>query len=170
MRERWSGIVLAVVVTSCGASVPEAEAPQSPEPSQQEATPAEQSPSDAAQPPPSAPAAEPAPATRAADGAAADEEAAESAAGGEGRAAELHIEAGVDDLLLELGGFSEQLTEALQASTPDCDSAERFRDAVCDLSRRICEIAGTGSLSSKCHDGKRRCEESHQDYARHCPQ
>ncbi len=159
------GVLCALVVQACGGATPEAETPtraspaEAPVPHERIADEAEQRSGDPAPEP--SPAPEPAPAPPAAG---ADDGAAEAegiAIAGDGSEA-------VSALALELAGMSSRFDDALGLASPDCDAAERFRDAVCSLSERICEIAQAGALSGRCSDGRRRCAQSRQRYAERC--
>jgi hypothetical protein len=64
----------------------------------------------------------------------------------------------------------DELSAALASS--DCDGAARYRDAVCDLSKKICELERqlptSTRGSSRCADGEQRCERARQRLAESC--
>lgn len=71
----------------------------------------------------------------------------------------------------ELGTRFEQFGEALEAA--DCDAAEHFRDRVCQLAERLCELSRDLPSSSRAHgdcaDGRDRCQQASRRYAERCP-
>jgi len=53
------------------------------------------------------------------------------------------------------------LENALSLSAPDCTTAWALRDRICDLSQRLCDLAGRSAepdVAERCTDGRGRCE------------
>jgi len=70
----------------------------------------------------------------------------------------------------DMDGWDDELGTAL--STGDCDQARLFRDNICGLADRICDIAARNpdydDVAAQCRDGRERCERSESTFTAHC--
>jgi hypothetical protein len=64
------------------------------------------------------------------------------------------------------------LDDTLGAGAPDCGAVKLLRDRICELSARICRIAGESApnpeLAAHCADAKPRCERAKSKVAGPC--
>ncbi len=63
-----------------------------------------------------------------------------------------------------------ELDQVLALAEPDCEAARQFRQMVCKLADRICDISDSvdSAQVSRCRDGRQRCAQSRTAYAKRC--
>lgn len=73
-------------------------------------------------------------------------------------------------LAAELSSADAAFGESLAEGRADCASAERFKDEICRLARRICELERSEprSTAPSCEDGRRRCEQAQRRFDEVC--
>jgi hypothetical protein len=69
-----------------------------------------------------------------------------------------------------LADASKELGNAWALASPDCAILRPLRDRICELSVRICLLAGPDpEIKARCDDGKRRCSDAKDRVGSQCP-
>jgi type IV secretory pathway VirB10-like protein len=78
----------------------------------------------------------------------------------------------VSESWTQLNVAFEEMASALALSVPDCGTAERFRQNVCALAERICNLERElpSTTPHNCSDGRSRCSDATSRYNAKCDQ
>ncbi len=83
---------------------------------------------------------------------------------------DVDLVARAEEATVKMDDALERMNQALELAVPDCSTAERFRQNVCNLADHICSIEQglPQTTLRRCEDGKKRCADANKRYQTKC--